>query len=242
MPTPEEIRARLLANIEAMKSAAAVIDPAAKAAKAKEKDDEEGEKEGAVKDALSKGQGLAVKAHKAVKAMHEHAEGNEHVEKGHKEACAKAMKAMGSCAKAWGGPAAEEAESVDAKQEGGEKSLAYGEAMKAIGAMQQQIKMLEAGTYSPRGAGAGAVMQVAKGGQIAEGAQPAAKGFMPSNAELAKMSADERKELALKSLRITRSIPIPADQFKHTGTEVLHAARQMAEQAAMETETAENAV
>ena len=60
MPTPEEIRARLLANIEAMKSAAAVIDPAAKAAKAKEKDDEEGEKEGAVKDALSKGKGLAV--------------------------------------------------------------------------------------------------------------------------------------------------------------------------------------
>lgn len=224
--TPEELQARITKNLELIQAAqtaakAVVDDPAAKAAS----DDNE-EMKGAKGDAYEKGQGLAVKAHKAVKAMNDHAIGNENVEAGHKSACAKAMTSMAGACKAWGGPAAEEAEATDSKQEGGEKAL-YGEAMKALGAMQAKLDMIEKGTYQPRSAGAGAAVATAVKGASAEGAAEAFK--MPSKAEMEKMSAEDRKELAMKSLQIDKAMPIAADAFKHIGNEVLKAQRALAE-------------
>jgi len=224
--TPEEMQARIAANLKSIQDAQAAAKTVVGDSAKKAADDDKDEMKGAKGDAYEKGQGLAIKAHKAVKAMHEHAMGNENVEKSHKEACAKALTAMGGACKAWGGPAAEEAEATDSKQEGGEKAL-YGEAMKALGAMQAKLDMIEKGAYQPRGAGAGAAVATAVKGAAADGEAEAFK--MPSKAEMAKLSDDERKELALKSLAIDKALPMAADAFKFTGNEVLKAQRALAE-------------
>ncbi len=226
MATLEEIRARMQANLK-------LIQDASKAAKPDDK--KEDDKEGAAKakkDAYAKGQDLAVKAHKAVQAMHDHADKSEHVEKAHKDVCASAMKAMKDACKGWGGSAADEAESVDSRQEGGEKA-AYGEAMKALGAAQAKLDAAEKLTMLSlvKGGGAGAGLPgadapTAQKGASAGGGEPFK---MPSKAELEKMTDEQRNELALKSVHIDHSIPIPADQFDRTGNEVLMAARKLAE-------------
>ena len=229
--TPEEMQARITANLKAIQDAqtaskAIVGDTATKAKKAEDAGDGEDMK-GAKKDAYEKGQGLAVKAHKAVKAMHEHAMGNENVAEEHKDACAKAMKSVGAACKAWGGPAADEAEATDSKQEGGEKG-AYGEAMKTIGKLEARLDMMEKGAYGPRAAGAGAAVATAVKGAAVDGANEGFK--MPSKAEMDKMSPEDRQELAMKSLQIDKALPIAADAFKFTGNEVLKAQRSLAEQ------------
>ena len=79
------------------------------------------------------------------------------------------------------------------------------------------------------GAGAGlpgADAPTAQKGASAGGGEPFK---MPSKAELEKMTDEQRNELALKSVHIDHSIPIPADQFDRTGNEVLMAARKLAE-------------
>lgn len=222
--TPDELRAKIAADAETLLQAA-------KAEAARKTAD--GDKDAAHKDAVAKAYKeageLSAKAHKAVSDLHEHVAKAEHISDEHKEACAKAHKAMVAAHKALGGKEGADDDAGDDKKDKKE-AAAFGEAMKAIGSLQEQLKQLETRVYQPRAGGPGAALvTAAKGAGVVDAA-----GAVVSAKKPEEMSPAEREQARKAAFDRSRAYGIPADQFSTMGNETLDAMKAMAAQAAAE--------
>ena len=243
MKTPEEIRAGLAASVAALNAAHTVAAPAAKAAEGKkEEDDKKGEKEAAKKAAYDKAGDLAGKAMKAMNALRGHVESSDDISDEHKEACAKAHKAMKAAASNFGtGDESAGEKGMDAEAMKGMIAEAVkgatAESSKTIEALKAQVEQLASRTMGPRGGGSGAAaVAIARKGMGTE-----VQGSEAAGKAVGDMTPAERQTAALKALGRTRLVPVPMEQFERTGNEVLGALDQVAEKAMTEEQEAAQA-
>ena len=234
--TPDELRAKIKTNTEALLAASKALEAAdaSKAAGAADAKKAEDDKKDATAKAYKEAAEFSAKAHKAVGALHEHVAKSDHIEEGHKEACAKAFKAMTAAHKALGGkPGSEEEAEDEAGEDKKKEAAAMADAFKsALAPLQEQIKQLEARAYQPKGAGpGGAAVVTATKGAIAPGAVVVPDNKTAQKA-IAKMTTEEREEARKAAYARTKTIGIPADQFQVLGNDALKALGALAEQAA----------
>lgn len=234
--TPEEIRASIQASLKALTDAAAA--PAAKAAEGKKKEeDDKDKKDEAKKAAYAKAGEWAGKAMKAMNGLRGHVESSDEISDEHKEACAKAHKAMKAAASNFGeGDESAGAKGMDADAMKGMITEAVTGAMstanKTIESLQAQLKAISEKGLGPKGGGAGAaaVATARKGmGTEIQGAESAAK-------LVGDMTPAERNAAAMKALQRSRVVPIPMASFDGTGNEVLKALDEVAGKAMEEAE------